>query len=209
MEPESDAACIAASLAEPIRFGVLFDRHAGLLYRYLARRVGVDEADALLGEVFRVAFERRSAYDQAYESARPWLYGIATRLVAGHRRRESRRLRATARLLAAGPRCGDDQADAVAERLDAAALWPSVTEAVNRLPAWERDALLLHVWEGLSYQEVAASLGVPVGTVRSRLNRARRRLREPDGSHGQGLLSHDDCNPGPDTRPRPEGAKSS
>ena len=177
MDPESDAACIAASLAEPARFGALFDRYAGLLYRYLARRVGVDEADALLGEVFRVAFERRGTFDQTYGSARPWLYGIATHLVAGHRRREAHRLRAAGRLLAAaGP--ADDPSDSVADRLDAAVLWPFVAEAVNQLPDGERDALLLHVWEGLSYEDVAASLEIPVGTVRSRLNRARSRLRD-------------------------------
>jgi RNA polymerase sigma-70 factor (ECF subfamily) len=188
MDPDADAACIAASLADPARFGVLFDRYAGLLYRYLARRVGVDEADALLGEVFRVAFERRATFEQTYESARPWLYGIATHLVADHRRREARRLRATARLLAAA-RPADDQSDAVADRLDAAALWPAVADTVNRLPDGERDALLLHVWEGLSYEDVAASLEVPVGTVRSRLNRARRRLRELAGSHGEELMT--------------------
>jgi RNA polymerase sigma factor (sigma-70 family) len=187
MDPDADAACIAASLAEPALFGALFDRYAGLLYRYLARRVGVDEADALLGEVFRVAFERRATFDHASESARPWLYGIATRLVANHRRREARRLRATARLLAAA-RPADDQSDAVAERLDAAALWPLMADTVDRLPDGERDALLLHVWEGLSYKDVAASLQVPVGTVRSRLNRARRRLSELARTDGEELL---------------------
>ena len=188
MEAGSDSAVIAASMAEPAVFGILFDRHAGLVYRYLARRVGAGEAEALVGEAFRIAFERRSAFDPTYESARPWLYGIATRLVAGHRRGEARRLRATAQLLARHQGL-EDQTDAVDRRLDAAGLWPSVAEAVNRLPPPERDALILHVWEGLSYEEVAASLQVPVGTVRSRLNRARRRLRELTGSAGQEVLS--------------------
>ena len=188
MGPESDAAAIAASMAEPAAFGVLFDRHAGLVYRYLARRVGAGEAEALVGEAFRIAFERRASFDPAYESARPWLYGIATRLVAGHRRGEARRLAATARLLVRHQGV-EDQTEGVDRRLDAAALWPSVAEAVSRLPAGDRDALILHVWEGLSYDEVAASLEVPVGTVRSRLNRARRHLRELTGPTGQELLS--------------------
>jgi RNA polymerase sigma factor (sigma-70 family) len=177
MAEESDAAVIAASLDDPGRFGALFDRHATVVFRYLVRRVGVDDADALLGEVFRVAFERRSSYDCARPNARPWLYGIATNLLAHHRRTEARRIRATARLLAhQGP--ADDPADRVAATLDALDLWPRVADAVARLPEAERDVLILYVWEELSYEEIAAALAVPVGTVRSRLNRARRNLRE-------------------------------
>ena len=203
MEPDNDAAVIGASLTDAPAFGLLFDRYAGLLYRYLARRVGADEAETLVGEVFRIAFERRATFDPEYQSARPWLYGIATNLVAGHRRREARRLRATARLLSrTGP--SDDATEAADERLDAASLWPSVAEAVNRLPPGERDALLLHVWEGLTYDEVAISLQVPVGTVRSRLNRARRRLRELNGSSGQQLaeVSARPAGPSPLEAPR-------
>src|SRR5262245_1389456 len=177
MAAESDAEVIAASLAEPGRFGAVFDRHATVVFRYLVRRVGVDDADALLGEVFRVAFEKRAVYDTARPDARPWLYGIATNLLARHRRGEARRIRATARLLAR-QRPADDPADQVAGTLDARELWPHVAEAVADLPEEERDALLLYAWEELSYDQIADALGVPVGTVRSRLNRARVRLRE-------------------------------
>jgi RNA polymerase sigma-70 factor (ECF subfamily) len=130
-----------------------------------------------VGEVFRIAFEKRHTYDLTRPSARPWLYGIATNLVAKHRRREARRLRATARL--AGRRLvPDDLADRVSGALDATDVWHRVADAVAALPEVERDALLLHVWEGLAYDDIAAAQGVPVGTVRSRLNRARGRLRE-------------------------------
>jgi RNA polymerase sigma-70 factor (ECF subfamily) len=168
---------VAASLEEPGRFGVLFDRHATVLFRYFVRRVGPDEADTMLGEVFRIAFEKRAAFDLQRADARPWLYGIATNLVAKHRRREARRLHATARLLAARlpP---EDPVDVVASTVDAAGLWPGVAEAIARLPDGERDALVLFAWEDLSYEEIAAALDIPVGTVRSRLNRARRRMRE-------------------------------
>ena len=71
-----------------------------------------------------------------------------------------------------------DPADGVADAVDAAGRWERVAAAVTALPEPERDVLVLHVWEGLSYDDVADALGVPVGTVRSRLNRARRRLRE-------------------------------
>jgi len=181
---ESDAAAIRASLDDPGRFGALFDRHATVVFRYLVRRVGVDEAELLLGDVFRIAFEKRASYDTERPNARPWLYGIATNLLAHHRRTEARRIGATARLLARRP-AGDDATDQVVERLDAEELWPHVADAVARLPEGERDALLLYAWEELSYEEIAIALGVPVGTVRSRLNRARRNLRELRTSIGR------------------------
>ena len=177
MEDESDADVIAASLREPARFGALFDRHATVLYRYLVRRLGPDEAEAMVGDIFRIAFERRAVYDVTRPTARPWLYGIATNLVAKHRRGEARRLRAVARL-AAQRLPSIDIADRVTVEVDAADVWPRVVEAVTALPEPERDALMLHVWEGLSYEEIADALGVPIGTVRSRLHRARERLRE-------------------------------
>jgi RNA polymerase sigma factor (sigma-70 family) len=184
MADDSDSAVILASLDEPGRFGAIFDRHATIVFRYLVRRVGVDEAESLLGDVFRVAFEKRATYDGERPNARPWLYGIATNLLAHHRRAEARRIGATARLLARRP-AGDDVTDQVVEKLDAEELWPHVAEAVAALPKGERDALLLYVWEELSYDEIAYALGVPVGTVRSRLNRARENLRELRASIGR------------------------
>lgn len=177
MEDESDAAVIAASLESPPRFGAIFDRHATVLHRYLVRRVGPDEAESMMGDVFRIAFEKRATYDLDRPAARPWLYGIATNLLAKHRRTEARRLHAVARL-AAHRLPPLDLADHVSGAVDAADLWPRVADAVTELPTPERDALVLHVWEGLSYEDIAEALGVPVGTVRSRLNRARGRLRE-------------------------------
>ena len=188
MDEPSDAEVIEASRLVPGRFGVLFDRHATRLRRYLVRRLGPDAADGILGDVFRVAFERRHTFDPSQPSAAPWLYGIATRLVAREKRSEYRRLQAAARLAAqrSEPVFG---ADAVGSAIDAAERWRRVALAVTDLPAIERDALVLAVWEGLSYEEVAAALGVPVGTVRSRLNRARHRIRERIGESGQ---EHDD-----------------
>jgi RNA polymerase sigma factor (sigma-70 family) len=177
VDEATDAAVIEASLDSPAEFGTIFDRHATVLHRYLVRRLGPDEAESMVGEVFRIAFEKRHTYDLLRPTARPWLYGIATNLLAKHRRRESRRIHAVARL-AAHRLPPLDLADCVSHALDAAALWPKVADAVTSLPEPERDALVLHVWEGLSYDDVADALGIPVGTVRSRLNRARGRLRE-------------------------------
>jgi RNA polymerase sigma-70 factor (ECF subfamily) len=189
VEPGSDAEVVAASLGDPRQFGVLFDRHATVLHRYLVRRIGAAEADGMVGEIFRIAFEKRATYDLERPSARPWLYGIATNLVAKHRRGEARRIHAVARL-AASRIAPDDLADTVTRDIDAARQWRRVADAVTSLPQPERDALVLHVWEGLSYDDVAVALGVPIGTVRSRLHRARSRLRELAAPSGR--EPHDD-----------------
>ena len=186
MGVESDADVIVASLQQPVRFGAIFDRHATVLHRYLVRRIGPDDAEGMVGEVFRIAFERRHTFDASRETARPWLYGIATNLLARHRRSEGRRLRAVARL-ASQRRAPPDPAVGVDDALDAARRWERVVTVVTALPEAERDALLLHAWEGLSYDDVADALGIPVGTVRSRLNRARRRLRELTEPSGEQL----------------------
>jgi RNA polymerase sigma-70 factor (ECF subfamily) len=195
VEAPSDAVVIGASLERPAAFAALYDRHAGVVFRFLVRRVGRDTADELLGETFRIAFQRRATFDLARGpgcDARPWLYGIATNLIARHRRAEMRRLRATARLAAqvAHGTPGDAADDRVAARLDARAEWPGVAHAIAELPAGERDTLLLFVWEELSYEEIAAALDIPVGTVRSRLNRARRRIRELVERDGERLSEH-------------------
>lgn len=192
MEQDSDAEVISASLTDPAAFGSLFDRHATVLHRYLVRRVGVVEADALLGELFLIAFEKRSSFDINRGSARPWLYGIGTNLIARHRRSEERRLRAFGRL-AAQRQPAHDLANQVSGAIDASIAWGDVVLGLTALPEVERDTLVLFAWESLSYAQIADSLGVPIGTVRSRINRARNRLRElnpmigeqPDNNHGR------------------------
>ncbi len=171
-----DVQLVIRSLEEPQVFGELYDRHAPAVLRYLVRRVGSEVGEGLLGETFRIAFERRASFDEERTDAQPWLYGIATRLLLRHRRSEDRRLRATGRLKGES---GRDTAreDDLLGALDARTLLPRVAEAIIALPDEERDALLLFAWEEQSYQQVAAALAVPVGTVRSRLNRARKRLR--------------------------------
>jgi RNA polymerase sigma factor (sigma-70 family) len=172
---ESDGAVMAGSLETPAAFGAIFDRHGSTLLRFLARRVDPAEAEDLLGEVFRIAFERRSAFEPGRDSARPWLYGIAAHLVARHYRSEARRRRAMARV-AADRLLDDDPAERAVAVTDACALWPRVMDAIETLPEAERQVLLLFAWEELSYGEIAQALGIPVGTVRSRLSRGRARL---------------------------------
>jgi RNA polymerase sigma-70 factor (ECF subfamily) len=174
MSPHSDAEVIASSLGEPEAFGLIYDRHAPALLRFLGRRAGARVAEGLVGELFRIAFERRKTFDQSRASALPWLYGIGANLLLKHRRGEARRLRANARMAA------DESMDrrSSARTLEARVLFSRVADAIESLPDDEREALLLFAWEELPYQSVAEALELPIGTVRSRLNRARVHLRE-------------------------------
>lgn len=183
-QPElSDATAIAASLETPAAFGHVFERHHAAVHRYLARRLGADMADELAAEAFAVAFAKRRRYDGSYEDARPWLFGIATRLAQRHWRREERELRAYART-------GTDPAapshdDHVAAQADSAAAGPALAAALALLSTDERDVLLLYAWAELGYPEIAAALSISPGTVKSRLHRARARVRRHlEENHG-------------------------
>lgn len=167
-----DGALIAASVGDPDRFNEIFDRHFDAIYGYTARRLGRDVADDIGAAVFVEAFAGRVRFDSTRADARPWLYGIATNLVHRHRRTEARRLRAYARVDAR-----DAEATDVETRLDAVALGPRLAAGLRDLHARDRDALLLFAWAGLSYDDIATATDVPVGTVRSRIHRARQQLR--------------------------------
>jgi RNA polymerase sigma factor (sigma-70 family) len=174
--PETDATLIEQSLAEPEQFGTIFERYFAQIHQYLARRVGAKIADDLAAEVFVVAFAQRQRYDLARDCARPWLYGIATNLAGSHRRQEERRYRALARVDARLISPSDE--DVIADRVTASAAGPALAGALAALDRGDRDVLLLVALADLSYAEVAESLGIPYGTVCSRLSRARRRVRE-------------------------------
>jgi RNA polymerase sigma-70 factor (ECF subfamily) len=181
--PKSDADVIGTSQEEPLAFAAVFDRHYDIVYRYLARRVGPDAADDLASETFTTAFRLRGRYDLTRSDARPWLFGIATNLVRHHRRTEGRRLRAYSRFDPG--QLSDADADRVADRVDAVRAAPRIADALSRIPAADRDALLLLAWADLTYEEIALALEIPIGTVRSRIHRARGRLRELLGPTGQ------------------------
>lgn len=179
----TDAALIVASLTDPVRFAPVFDRHYDVIHRYVARRGGWQLAEDLTMTVFLKAFESRHRFLPSVDDARPWLYGIATNVLRRHARTERRRLRAYADSPAAAPDDLDEAA--LADRLDAGALGTGIYGALADLPQRERDVLLLIAWADLSYEEVATALRIPVGTVRSRLHRARGRLRELMPASGQ------------------------
>ena len=160
---------------EPECFGVLFDRHGAAVRAFCARRTGsLDVADDLVSIVFLEAWRRREQVELVDGNALPWLYGIA-RLTVRHRRRTALRHRRALSRLAPAP-ATPDHADDVAGRLDDERHLARLRAAFERLSPADRDVLLLCVWQGLSYAEAAVALGLPVGTVRSRLSRARSRL---------------------------------
>jgi RNA polymerase sigma factor (sigma-70 family) len=172
-----DAAVIESSRQEPERFAVLFDRHAPHIYRYLVRRAGREVADDLVAETFLAAFAKRDRYDLGHPDARPWLYGIATNLVGQHRRDQARQYRITQAAAAAEPEV-PGHADRVAADVTAQAMRALLDQALAALSAGDRDVLLLIAFEQLTYQEVSRALGIPVGTVQSRLHRARAKVRQ-------------------------------
>ncbi|MEU5876003.1 RNA polymerase sigma factor [Spirillospora sp. NPDC047279] len=179
-EGVDDASVIERSWHEPERFGAIFDAYFTEIHRYVARRLDVHVADDIAAETFHAAFRQRRKYDLTRSDARPWLYGIATNLIGRHRRDERRKLRALSRLPADGGATGHE--DRVAARVSAQQqVRGPLADAVAALPAKQRDVLLLVVLAELSYEEVAHALGVPFGTVCSRFNRARRKMREALG----------------------------
>ncbi|MEU7896064.1 RNA polymerase sigma factor [Nonomuraea sp. NPDC049152] len=176
-------------LTEPEGFREIFDAYFGEIHRYVAQRLGPDDAEDVVAETFLTAFRKRDRYDPSRASVRSWLYGIATNLVGKHRRAEIRALRAMDRVSA--DRDVSGLADVVAVRVSAQSLGPSLAGAIARLGKGDRDVLLLVALAGLSHEEISTALGIPYGTVGSRLNRARKKLRKAlggtnpmEGDHG-------------------------
>ncbi|WP_067450271.1 RNA polymerase sigma factor [Actinomadura macra] len=161
-------------------FGTLFDRHARTVYNYCFRRTASwSEAEDLTSVVFLETWRRRTAVPLPSGSLLPWLYGVATNVLHNHRRSLRRHRAALARLPAPLPQ--PDGADEAAARLDAERAMRRVMDSIRTLPRRDQEVLALCVWEGLDYADAAAALGVAVGTVRSRLARARARLRDVPG----------------------------
>ncbi|HEX3841539.1 MAG TPA: RNA polymerase sigma factor [Acidimicrobiales bacterium] len=182
----TDALQIEASLTRPDAFAALFDRHSGHLHRYISKRVGRRDVEDLVGETFAVAFRSRRTYDLTRPDARPWLFGIATNLVRHHWRSEGRRLRREGTAMPIVEDYENPSEEAVSNVFFRAHAEP-IARALGQLDDVYLDVLLLVAGPGFSYEEVSVALGIPVGTVRSRLSRARRQLRELLGASGQYL----------------------
>jgi RNA polymerase sigma-70 factor (ECF subfamily) len=169
----------ASARGDQRAFSELYERHSQAIYNYLFRRLADwSEAEDLTAVVFLEAFRHRRDVVVVDGKLLPWLYGIATNVLRNRRRAQWRHRRLVAQLEAQPRRAAEPDADA---RAQAAVQMREVLEHLSRLPRAQREVLALCVWSGLSYEEAALALAIPVGTVRSRLARARATLTEPQG----------------------------
>ncbi len=169
-----DAEILRLSVGEPRLFEEIFVRHYDQILRYARQRVGHDVGEEIAARTMMIAFTRRASFDGSSPSARAWLFGIATNLLRHHYRDERVHLGALARL-PIDPNV-DDIADP--QRLDAERARPALIEALGSLSEGDRDAFVLLSLAQLSYPEIADALEIPIGTIRSRIHRARALLRE-------------------------------
>jgi RNA polymerase sigma-70 factor (ECF subfamily) len=167
-------------------FDEVFATEFGSLHGYISRRLGASAADDLTAETFAVVYRRWQDRDPS-RPVRPWIYGIASNLIHHHWRKERRMLRAYART-GFDPVLADEEL--TLDRLDARTQRATLAAALAELRREEREVLLLHAWADLSDAEIAESLSLPVGTVKSRLSRARERLRNRLGLIGQVEADH-------------------
>ncbi|MGW2472814.1 RNA polymerase sigma factor [Streptomyces sp. NPDC001665] len=172
MDPDEDL--LARSAREPTAFEPLVARHSAALHGYLVRRAP-SAADDLLSEVWLQAYAHRATFDAGRGSARGWLFGVARNVLSRHRQTAAR---AAAREEQQPDAVTADPWQAVDQRLDAASVAPELRRRLAELPSAERELLLLVAWEQLTPAEAAAAIGIPAGTARSRLHRARARLRD-------------------------------
>jgi len=164
-------------------FAGVYERYFPGIHRYIAGRLGRDVADDIAADTFVIALRKHDGFDARRGPVVAWLYGIATNLIAQHRRTEQRRYRALARVKAR-PLTGE-QEDRVVSSVAAEDMQPRLAAALARLSPEERDVLLLVALADLSHEEISQALDIPYGTVGSRLNRARKKIRAALGQEGQ------------------------
>lgn len=172
----TDGELIRRSLDAPDLFAEIYTAHYTAIFRYVSSAFDRQWAEDIAGEVFLRAFRDRDRFDPTYETARPWLYGIASNLIQDHLRQTARQYRAFERT-GLPDNAGGGFEDEVASRVDAAGAAPILQEALTALRPEEASVVLLYVTGDRTYQEIADVLKIPIGTVRSRLSRARQTLR--------------------------------
>jgi RNA polymerase sigma-70 factor (ECF subfamily) len=183
----TDAAVISQSIDDPDRFSLIVERHATSVFRYLASRGERSSSEDLLADVFEAAFRARHRYDAHYEDALPWLLGIATNVIRRHRRSEARHASALRRVtqVLLPSQEPSEAMDTVANSAELHDEMQRVRRALHLLDDKHREVLVLSAGLGLSYEDIARALGIRLGTVRSRLFRARGKLRELLEPNGQ------------------------
>lgn len=164
------------------RFSEIFERHIDAVSAYVARRVGPTARDDVVSETFLIAFRRRKRFDMSKSSALPWLMGIATNVLGQHRRAQAQHWRALQASFAQSEPAAADDHDRSSAQLDAAGEIERLYPRIAALSARDREVLFLHAWGDLTYEQIAAALRIPVGTVRSRLSRIRAKLAAPPPS---------------------------
>ncbi|MFN8109948.1 MAG: RNA polymerase sigma factor [Thermoleophilia bacterium] len=169
-----DVAAMRASCADPEEFVRVFELHFDEVHRFVAARVGADAADDVTSDTFTVAFRRRERFDATGGEVRPWLLGIALNVMRNHHRARRRWYGFLAHLRPDPPEDATGELDA---RVDAAAAGERINAALGRLRTGDREVFLLAACGELTYPQIATALGIPVGTVRSRMHRARAALR--------------------------------
>jgi RNA polymerase sigma factor (sigma-70 family) len=171
----TDAELIQRSIEKPAVFEEIFDRHYEIVRGYAQRRLGMDDGEEIAAATFEQAFLQRARFDgRTSATARPWLIGIANNLVRAHLRHagvERRHLPVSIALTM-------PESEFNLDAIDAQRRIPELNAALAELSDQDRETFLLVVLGELTYAEVAGTVGVPVGTVRSRVNRARGVLRE-------------------------------
>ena len=191
MEDLSDRELWAdAAAGSDASFGALFERHASAVYNYCFRRTADwAAAEDLMAATFLEAWRKRDQVRLTGNSLRPWLYGVATNLLRNQRRSNRRREAALARVRQEVAHRG--LADDVASRIDDEREMRRLLKLISEMPVRNQDVIALVVWSELSYEEAATALGVRIGTVKSRLARARKKLAELADRSGH---SHSDSN---------------
>ncbi|MGN6202048.1 MAG: RNA polymerase sigma factor [Solirubrobacterales bacterium] len=157
-------------------FGDLYSRHARTVQSYcLWRTANLQSAEDATATVFLETWHKRRRLTLSTDSAAPLLLGIANNVIR-HQWRSQRRYRhALERVRNVGQVPSDLEAEAIS-RIDAIEQVRRGGETIRQLPRREREVLALLAWSDLSYGEIAEALGLPIGTVRSRIARARTRL---------------------------------
>jgi RNA polymerase sigma factor (sigma-70 family) len=160
-----------------VDFPALFEEHYDPIASYLMRRqVDRSTAEDIAQTTFLEAYDRQAAFDSQKGDPRAWLFGIATNLMRRHFRTERRRLHAYARAVSRQVEPPVDSEE-IFSRLDARACAGAIAAALATLSRRDYEVVTLHCWSELSYVEIAIALGIPEGTVKSRLNRARHQVR--------------------------------